>query len=130
MALDGRVFGVLVPASPDADGDTAGAEWYDSGIGFAVPLADVFAVLPRLKEGKDLRRGKLGFTPKEPDLPYTVAVTVGTVAAGSPLDKADVKAGDVITVVGGKTVANFNPFPARPRPAVRGRCGHTHRPSW
>ncbi len=108
VALDGRVYGVLVPASPDADGDTAGAEWYDSGIGFAVPLVDILAVLPQLKDGKDLRRGKLGFTPKEPERPYTVAVEVGTVAAESPLDKAGVKPGDVITAVGGKPVANFN----------------------
>ena len=108
VALDGRVFGVLVPASPDADGDTAGAEWYDSGIGFAVPLTDVFAVLPRLKEGKDLRRGRLGFTPKEPDQPYTAAVVVGSVSPGSPLDKAEVKPGDVITAVDGKVVSSFS----------------------
>ena len=108
VALDGRVFGVLVPASPDADGDTAGAEWYDSGIGFAVPLADVFAVLPRLKEGKELRRGRLGFTPKEPERPYTAAVVVGSVSRGSPLDKAEVKPGDVITAVDGKAVSSFS----------------------
>ncbi len=53
--LDGRVQGVLVPASPRAEGETAGFEWYDSGIGFAIPLEDVNAVLPRLKEGKDLQ---------------------------------------------------------------------------
>src|SRR5262249_17576063 len=55
--VDGRVYGVLVPASPFSEGDTAGVEWYDSGIGFAVPLEDIFAVLPRMKQGKDLRRG-------------------------------------------------------------------------
>src|SRR5690606_17319965 len=49
LSIDGRVFGVLVPASPQGDGETAGVEWYDSGIGFAVPLEDIFAVLPRLK---------------------------------------------------------------------------------
>ena len=38
VGLDGRVLGILVPASPDAEGATAGFEWYDSGIGFAVPL--------------------------------------------------------------------------------------------
>src|SRR5205823_5416379 len=62
--IKGRVLGVLVPASPRGEGDTAGVEWYDSGIGFAVPLDDVLAALPRLRQGKDLRRGKLGITPK------------------------------------------------------------------
>src|SRR5262249_39090812 len=46
--LTGRVQAVLVPASPRAEGETAGLEWYDSGIGFGMPLEDVFAVLPRL----------------------------------------------------------------------------------
>ena len=37
--IQGRVLGVLVPLSPQKQGgEVAGAEWYDSGIGFAVPL--------------------------------------------------------------------------------------------
>ena len=35
-------------------------EWYDGGIGFAIPLEDLNRVLPRLKEGKDLKKGVLG----------------------------------------------------------------------
>ena len=65
--LDGRVQGVLVPASPRAEGETAGFEWYDSGIGFAIPLEDINAVLPRLKQGKDLKKGLLGVTMKGAD---------------------------------------------------------------
>src|SRR5262249_18135053 len=60
---EGRVFGILVPANPFADGDTAGVEWYDSGIGFAIPLEDGLATLPRLKQGEDLHKGLLGGTP-------------------------------------------------------------------
>ncbi len=41
--IRGRVIGVLVPLSPQQEGEFAGAEWYDSGIGFAVPLADIWA---------------------------------------------------------------------------------------
>ena len=50
--IRGRVLGVLVPLSPDKHEDVAGVEWYDSGIGFAVPLAHVNTVLPRLSEGR------------------------------------------------------------------------------
>ena len=39
--LRGRVLGILVPMSPQGEGALAGAEWYDSGIGFAVPLAAI-----------------------------------------------------------------------------------------
>src|SRR5262249_28458348 len=36
--LDGRVIGICVPLTPGAQQEAAGAQWYDSGIGFAVPL--------------------------------------------------------------------------------------------
>ena len=49
--LDG-VTAVLVPLSPNAEGETAGYEWYDSGIGFGIPMEDIFATLPRLKAGQ------------------------------------------------------------------------------
>ena len=39
--ISGRVLGVLVPMSPDGSGEMAGVEWYDSGIGFAIPLEGV-----------------------------------------------------------------------------------------
>ena len=48
--ISGRVLGVLVPASPHAQDETAGVEWYDSGIGFAIPMEDINAVLPRLRK--------------------------------------------------------------------------------
>src|SRR5579871_4724346 len=62
--LYGRVQGVLVPASPRSEGETAGFEWYDSGIGFAIPLEDINRVLPKMLKGttKDvvtLKRGML-----------------------------------------------------------------------
>lgn len=105
IAIDGRVLGVLVPASPAGDGETAGFEWYDSGIGFAVPLVDVVAVLPKLREGKDLKRGILGVTAKGSD-EYGVAPTIGSVAPESAAAKAGMKPGDVITAIDQKPIAN------------------------
>ena len=103
--VDGRVYGILVPANPFAEGDTAGVEWYDSGIGFAIPLEDVFAVLPRLKQGKDLRKGLLGVTPSSRDI-YSGYSTVSSVAPESAAARAGVKAGDQIIEVDGKPVRN------------------------
>ena len=50
--ISGRVLGVLVPLSPDATSEVAGVEWYDSGIGFAVPLDHVLKVLPKWSTAK------------------------------------------------------------------------------
>lgn len=60
--IEGRGMGILVPLSPQKSDETAGVEWYDSGIGFAVPLEDIYAVLPRLKAGEDLAPGRMGVT--------------------------------------------------------------------
>jgi S1-C subfamily serine protease/predicted esterase len=103
--LDGRVLGILVPAAPRGEGETAGVEWYDSGIGFAIPFDDVLKAVPRLKEGKDLRRGMLGITPKTSDQ-YGVPSTIGLVAPDSAAAKAGLRKGDIILAVDGQTIAN------------------------
>jgi S1-C subfamily serine protease len=109
--LQGRVQGVLVPASPQAEGETAGFEWYDSGIGFAVPLEDVLAVLPRMMKGTDkkpveLKRGYMGITMKSNDM-FEAIPTVGTVAPGSAGEKAGLKPDDVVKEIDGKEVVNY-----------------------
>lgn len=101
--IHGRVQGVLVPASPRAQDETAGHEWYDSGIGFAIPLEDIFAVLPRLKKGENLKRGLLGITPKSGDL-FGHTPEVGSVAPESAAAAAGIRPGDVITEIDGTPV--------------------------
>ena len=71
--IQGRVQGILIPASPRGEDETAGFEWYDSGIGFAIPMEDILAVLPRLKKGKDLHKGILGIAMKNPQDIYGVS---------------------------------------------------------
>jgi serine protease Do len=101
--LLGRVQGVIVPASPHAEGQTAGFEMYDSGLGFAVPLEDINAILPRLKSGTDLKRGILGVTIQGQD-PYTTKPFVNTVEPGSAADKAGVQPGDRLTEIDGQPI--------------------------
>jgi serine protease Do len=104
--MKGRVQGILIPASPQADDVTAGFEWYDSGIGFAVPFEDVLAVLPKLKEGKDLHRGILGIRLKGTDL-YAAEPEIGLVMSDSVAEKAGLKAGDKIVEVEGHPVTRL-----------------------
>ena len=120
IAIDGRVFGVLVPASPQGDGETAGVEWYDSGIGFAIPLEDIFAILPRFQQGKDLRRGLLGITPQQANDAYNLPLVVGSVANESAAAKAGIKPGDTIVEVDGVAIANFSQLQHRLGPKYEG----------
>ncbi|MCH2114762.1 MAG: PDZ domain-containing protein [Pirellulales bacterium] len=107
--LRGRVFGILVPMSlqssgPNVANDLAGADTYDSGIGFAVPLEHIFGLLPRWRRGEDLLSGKLGigFVAGAPHLQLP---EIASVWVASPAAKAGWRAGDLITEIDGEPIA-------------------------
>src|SRR5690606_26761884 len=72
--IDGRVLGIVVPMSMTSDDVMTGAEWYDSGIGFAVPFAQVQESVERLRDGEDQYRGVLGVTMSRPGQLFAVPV--------------------------------------------------------
>lgn len=109
LDLQGRVIGILVPLAPRGESETAGVEWYDSGIGFAVPIDDVQAVLPRLKEGKTLRKGRIGVIMKNED-PMMTESEVTSVTLESPASKLGMQPGDKIVAVDGKAIKNQAQF--------------------
>jgi serine protease Do len=114
VAIDGRVMGVLVPASHQSEGDNAGVEWYDSGIGFAIPLEDINRILPKLKVGTaekpvNLRGGLFGFPQPQPNQ-YLDPPKISQVVPDSAADKAGVKANDVVISVDGKPVHTMAQF--------------------
>ena len=99
--VEGRVLGVIAPLSPMGNGETAGVEWYDGGIGFAIPLEDVYGSLNRLKQGKDLLPGLLGIT--FAGGPSTnVPVVVDRVRYNSPAQQAGLKTNDRIVEANGE----------------------------
>jgi len=101
--IHGRVLGVLVPLSPQGTSEITGVEWYDSGIGFAIPLEDILQALPRLKEGKDLKPGLLGIQFKNPAV-HLAEAEIGSCRPNSPAAKAGLKAGDKIIQVNERTI--------------------------
>lgn len=109
LNLSGKVIGILVPLSPQGENDSAGIEWYDSGIGFAVPLEQIVKNLPKLMNGKDLQRGMLGILLKGSD-PLTDPPEVGTAQTGLPAQKAGMQTGDRVISVGGIPVNNQAQF--------------------
>lgn len=101
--IRGRVMGVLVPLAPDKSGEIAGVAWYDSGIGFAVPLEHVNKILAQLKQGKDLHPGIMGVSLKKGDI-YADAPVIVAARPNSPAYKAGFKAGDRIVEIDGQAI--------------------------
>ncbi len=101
--IRGRVLGVLVPIAPQSTSEVAGAEWYDSGIGFAVPLAAIGSAIERMKSGKDQLAGVMGIG-LAPENPHGSPALLATVLASSPAGKAGLKKGDTVVEIDGRPV--------------------------
>jgi serine protease Do len=93
--LDGHVIGLCVPLSPQSREEAAGAEWYDSGIGFAIPLAENAERIEALKQGKNFHPPFLGVQAKAYGEPAR-GVQVVEVVAGSPAANAQLQKDDIL----------------------------------
>ena len=102
--LEGEVLGILVPLSPRGQGSsTSGIEWYDSGIGFAVPMEDALRIAERLRSAKELQPGRLGLKLVAAGM-FSSEVRIARVISGSPADLAGLRKDDQIVSVNGRPV--------------------------
>ncbi|HTN77157.1 MAG TPA: trypsin-like peptidase domain-containing protein [Pirellulaceae bacterium] len=101
--LEGRVIGICVPLSPQSKEVASGVEWYDSGIGFAVPLHGAENLIKRLQAGETIKQGYLGvqMQPASDQKPGAIVVSV---VKDSPADKAGVKKDDRVVALAGEEV--------------------------
>ncbi|MEI6525947.1 MAG: S1C family serine protease, partial [Planctomycetota bacterium] len=97
--LNGHVMGILTPINPGIVTEGEVEQWYDSGIGFAVPLADVLDRLPRMQKGEDVYPGKVGIRWRGDD-EYNQPVVIDGVTPGSPASDAGLEVDDKIVAVG------------------------------
>ncbi len=106
IGLDGRTFGILVPLAPgnDAIGVAAGVKWYDSGIGFAIPMTDVLESVKYLRGGQDRKHGVLGIQLTTAN-PLSQELLVKAVHPGSPAAVAGIEADDLILAVNGQAMS-------------------------
>lgn len=106
--LEGRVIGICVPLSPQGTGEAAGAEWYDSGIGFAVPIAGLEKVIERLKAGETLKAGFLGVQVEPAGQPaegkFARGAAVKELVPDGPAAKAGVEKGDILLLLSGTAI--------------------------
>lgn len=102
--LSGHAMGILVPLSPRGRGTAgSGLEWYDSGIGFAVPMQDALESVERLRKGNDLRHGLIGLRLEETGA-FSSQVVVADVRPGSPAATAGLERGDRILKLGDRSI--------------------------
>ena len=109
LDVRGRVIGIIVPLSPQSDEADAGVDWYDSGIGFAIPWEDVQSVFPKLAKGENIVPGFIGFSTEIPNPSIAEPVLIDP-PKDSPAQKAGFKKGDRIISVDGKPVETFAQF--------------------
>ena len=101
--VEGHVLGVIAPLSPTGSGEMAGVEWYDGGIGFAIPMEDTYASLDRLKQGTDLLPGLMGITFAGGQA-LNVPCIVDRVRYNSPAQQAGLKTNDRIIEADGERI--------------------------
>lgn len=103
--IRGRVLAINVPLSPD--GDVIETGLYDSGIGFAVPLADIQRQLEKMKKGESLHPGFLGVL-FEAD--KGGGAEIKDVVKDGPAAKGGLLKGDLVTHVAGAAVDSTYKF--------------------
>ena len=102
--IRGRVLGILVPMSPNGNSEMAGVEWYDSGIGFAVPIAEIQPQLDLMKQGKDVHPGLMGITMKGGSI-YSKPAEIAACQVRSPAFEAGLRTGDLVIEIDGQNIA-------------------------
>lgn len=100
--LRGRVLGIIAPLAPQ--GEAAGVNWYDSGIGFAATVQDIGEILEGMKEGKVYRRARLGVVLDPSKLGPGAVIT--SAPRGTAAYAAGLKKGDEILSVEGEDIRN------------------------
>jgi serine protease Do len=106
VTIDGRVIGLLAPLPADTAGLKEGTELYDAGIGFAVPMDDVLAILPRLERGETLAPGILGIGYRSRD-EINGEPVVASVRPGSPAAEAGLEPGDRFVSIDGRPITRI-----------------------
>jgi S1-C subfamily serine protease len=109
----GNSGGPLINMSGDVIGiNTAGKSLSDSasGLGFAIPVNEVKAVIESLIRDGKIAHPTLGLTARSVSNDLASGAQVANVKAGSPAEKAGILENDVVVKVGDRTVADADEF--------------------
>lgn len=103
--IQGRMIGVCVPMDPQSQAAGAGVQWYDSGIGFAIPVKPDGDVIERIKEkGASVAPPFLGL--KLLPIEGRDGLWIEVVVPNSPADKAGIRREDFLLEINGEKVTD------------------------
>ena len=107
--LSGEAIGILVPMQHSSSEIAAGAEWYDSGIGFAAAVDPSATSFQRLLGGESIRAGLIGVSFEGQDQNVDSA-KISFCLPTSPAGKAGLKVGDTIVEAAGQKIVHQGQF--------------------
>jgi putative serine protease PepD len=99
LNANGEVVGINAQIA--SNGNTAGGEGQNNGVGFAIPINTAKNVIPQIEKTGHVSHGYLGIATADTN---STGAKVAGVQQGSPADKAGLQQGDVIHTVDGKAV--------------------------
>lgn len=105
LDIEGRLMGICVPMNPQSQAVGAGVEWYDSGIGFAIPLFGAEELIEQLKTGASIYPAHLGVR-IEPNPTGEGGVRVAEVVPKTAAAEAGLGHADVIRALNGQPVTD------------------------
>lgn len=105
LDIEGRVIGICVPMSADSRSLAGGVEWYDSGIGFCIPISGGEDLIEKMKQGQHIQRGVLGV--KTQDIKNREGVRVLNVLPQMPAANAGIAKGDILVGLESIAIANL-----------------------
>ncbi len=101
--LEGRCLGIAVPMAQQ-QGELAGVEFYDAGVGFAVPQHRVREIADALKKGKSFYRGWLGV---QTDPRFKNGLLIARIANPSPMWDLGIRSGAIIVYANGQEIRHI-----------------------
>ena len=97
--IEGRLLGICVPMNPQSQAIAAGVEWYDSGIGFAIPMSGLEKLIERLKKGERIRPAFLGI--EAVANPTGDGLLIKKVLEYTAADEHELEANDIVMALNG-----------------------------
>ncbi len=104
--IKGRMIGICVPMDPQSQAIGAGVQWYDSGIGFAIPISADSPVIERLKD-QDVKVTPPFLGLKMMPVPGREGLWIEEVVRDSAADKAGIQREDFVREIDGEKVSDM-----------------------